>query len=286
MLAENKMNRQNLKLFIEKFKPFYEQVKSDKECLQFVTKKYRHSMQVLQIGEEIAKRDNLLQQESVEFLSLGEKALLFHDVGRFAEAGKMFEENMFANHDSWFSKKYDHGVMSYEMMKNEAGFDDVRILAALKHHGHMMEKFYEDEEFTFVKDAEIKREMTAILKWVRDADKLANFYIQKYEDNLKKDPFFVTMSEQVKNAPLSEVALAQFDAGKVILTSTITSYCDRLLCCLSWIFDLNYKASYMICAEQGYFEMLSAVLAEYNHNEELQKHIADRIRHELSARTA
>ncbi len=280
------MKRENLKLFIQKFKPFYEEVKNDADCRKFVTKKYRHSIQVLQIGEEIAKRDDLLKNESPEFLALGEKALLFHDVGRFAEAGKMYEGHLVNNHDSWFFKKYDHGVMSYEMMKNEPGFDDVRILAALKHHGHMMEKFYEDEEFSSVKNAEIKREMTAILKWVRDADKLANFYIQKYEDNLKKDPFFVTMSEEVKNAPLSEGALAQFDAGKVILTSTITSYCDRLLCCLSWIFDLNYKASYMICAEQGYFEMLLAVLAEYNHNEELQKHVANRIHHELSIRAA
>lgn len=60
------------------------------------------------------------------------------------------------------------------------------------------------------------------------------------------------MSEEVRRAPLSPEAVAQFEAGQVILTGTVKSYCDRLLCCLSWIYDLNYKASYRLCAEHGY----------------------------------
>ncbi len=277
------MNHHNLKVFIEKFKPIYAQVKSDKNCRQFAAKKYRHSIQVLQIGEEIARKDKLLSRETPDFLDLGRKALLFHDVGRFEETANMFKENFFSKRDFWFSKKYDHGVMSYEMMKDEPEFNDVRILAALKHHGHMMEDFYTDEEFAYVRDPEINRQMILILKWVRDADKLANFYIQKYENNLKYDPFFLTMSDQVREAPLSSAVLTQFDAGRVVLTSTITSYCDRLLCNLSWIFDLNYQASYQICAEQGYFDMLLNVLAEYNHDSALQQRIARRIHQVLES---
>ena len=67
---------------------------------------------------------------------------------------------------------------------------------------HMMEEFYADPEFQDVADPETGRQLLAILFWVRDADKLANFYIQRYEDNLRKDPFFVTMSEEVRRAPL------------------------------------------------------------------------------------
>ncbi len=276
------MNHHDLKIFIEKFKPIYAQVKNDKNCLHFLTKKYRHSIQVLQIGEEIARKDKLLSQENPSVLDLGKKALLFHDVGRFAETAHLFEDKAFAKNDFWFSAKYDHGVLSYEMMKNENEFNDVRILAALKHHGHMMEVFYADEEFTHISDSEIQRQMMLILRWVRDADKLSNFYIQKYENNLKLEPFFLTMSDKVRQAPVSEEVMAQFEAGKVILTSTIKSYCDRLICFLSWIFDLNYQASYQICAEQGYFDILLNVLAEYNHDVDLQQQITTRIHQELS----
>ncbi len=275
------MNRHDLNIFIKKFQPVYEQVKNDKHCLLFLTKKYRHSIQVLQIGQEIARKDKLLSRENADFLALGEKALLFHDVGRFAETAHLFEEGAFKTNDFWFSKQYDHGVLSYEMMKNEKEFNDVRILAALKHHGHMMEVFYADDEFAHISDVETERQMMSILKWVRDADKLSNFYIQKYENNLKLEPFFLTMSKQVSEAPISSAVMEQFEAGKVILTSTIKSYCDRLICFLSWIFDLNYQASYQICAEQGYFDILLNTLAEYNHDTVLQQKITARIHQEL-----
>lgn len=256
----------------------YAAVKGSGFCRRFAAKKYRHSVQVLTIGREIAARDEQLKKEDAAFHALGEKALLFHDVGRFMEVYEMYRNNAFADHGSWFSKRCDHGLLSYEMMKNEPGYNDVRILAALKHHGHMMEEFYADPEFQDVADPETGRQLLAILFWVRDADKLANFYIQRYEDNLRKDPFFVTMSEEVRRAPLSPEAVAQFEAGQVILTGTVKSYCDRLLCCLSWIYDLNYKASYRLCAEHGYFDMLLELLAEYNRDTGAQEKIARTVR--------
>jgi hypothetical protein len=272
------INHADLKLFREKFRPLYAAVKGSGFCRRFAAKKYRHSVQVLTIGREIAARDEQLKKEDAAFHALGEKALLFHDVGRFMEVYEMYRNNAFADHGSWFSKRCDHGLLSYEMMKNEPGYNDVRILAALKHHGHMMEEFYADPEFQDVADPETGRQLLAILFWVRDADKLANFYIQRYEDNLRKDPFFVTMSEEVRRAPLSPEAVAQFEAGQVILTGTVKSYCDRLLCCLSWIYDLNYKASYRLCAEHGYFDMLLELLAEYNRDTGAQEKIARTVR--------
>lgn len=284
--GEKKMNRDDLMLFKQKFRPFFEAVKTSGFCREFAAKKYRHSVQVLQIGQEIAVRDETLRKERAPFFALGEKALLFHDVGRFMEIRKMYEDNFFADHNAWFSKHYDHGEMSWQMMKNESEFNDPRILAALKHHGHMMEKFYADPEFQNITDAEIRRQTLAILLWVRDADKLANFYIQRYEDNLKKDPFFVTMSEETRRAPVSAEAYEQFAAGRVILTSTIRSYCDRLLCCLSWVYDINYRTSFQICAEYGYFDMLLELLAEYNRDRTLQQEIARRVHDRLMQKTA
>lgn len=279
------MNRADLKFFKQMFRPLYDAVYDSEFCRVFAAKKYRHSIQVLMIGREIAAREPQLQQETAQFRDMGEKALLFHDVGRFMEIYNMYRDNAFADHGSWFSKRYDHGILSYEMMKDKPGYNDIRILASLKHHGHMMEKFEQDPEFRETADSETERQLRAILGWVRDADKLANFYIQRYEDNLKKDPFFVTMSEEVRQAQLSSDVVAQFDAERVILTGTIKSYCDRLLCCLSWIFDLNYRASYQICAENGYFDMLLNLLDQYNHDKIRQRKIADKIHFYLAQKT-
>ena len=85
------------------------------------------------------------------------------------------------------------------------------------------------------------------------------------------------MSEEVRQAQLSPDVVVQFEAERVILTGTIKSYCDRLLCCLSWIFDLNYRASYQICAEHGYFDMLLDLLDQYNRDKTMQQKIADKI---------
>ncbi len=93
------------------------------------------------------------------------------------------------------------------------------------------------------------------------------------------------MSEEVRQAQLSSDVVAQFDAERVILTGTIKSYCDRLLCCLSWIFDLNYRASYQICAENGYFDMLLDLLDQYNHDKIRQRKIADKIHFYLAQKT-
>lgn len=208
------INHADLKLFREKFRPLYVAVKGSGFCRRFAAKKYRHSVQVLTIGREIAARDEQLKKEDAAFHALGEKALLFHDVGRFMEVYEMYRNNAFADHGSWFSKRCDHGLLSYEMMKNEPGYNDVRILAALKHHGHMMEEFYADPEFQDVADPETGRQLLAILFWVRDADKLANFYIQRYEDNLRKDPFFVTMSEEVRRRRCRRRRLRSLKPGR------------------------------------------------------------------------
>ena len=51
------INHADLKLFREKFRPLYAAVKGSGFCRRFAAKKYRHSVQVLTIGREIAARD-------------------------------------------------------------------------------------------------------------------------------------------------------------------------------------------------------------------------------------
>ena len=56
------INHAYLKLFREKFRPLYAAVKGSGFCRRFAAKKYRHSVQVLTIGREIAARDEQLKK--------------------------------------------------------------------------------------------------------------------------------------------------------------------------------------------------------------------------------
>ena len=56
------MNRADLKFFNRMFRPLYDAVCDSEFCRVFAAKKYRHSIQVLTIGREIAAREPLLRQ--------------------------------------------------------------------------------------------------------------------------------------------------------------------------------------------------------------------------------
>ena len=71
------INHADLKLFREKFRPLYAAVKGSGFCRRFAAKKYRHSVQVLTIGREIAARDEQLKKEDAAFHALGERRCFF-----------------------------------------------------------------------------------------------------------------------------------------------------------------------------------------------------------------
>lgn len=267
------MRHQDLINFKQYFQEALNYVLDSEFCTAFAKKKFTHSVQVLEIGRQLMAKDTRLQNRNPEFCQLAEQALLFHDVGRFKEIKLMYDENCEKIANSWFSRKHDHGVYSAEIMGDSCDYNDQRIVLPLKHHGHMIEQFYLEPEFQMITNVELKKEIEEILFLVRDADKLANFYIQKHEDNLHREPFYQLMSEDVAKAPLSTEVMEQFFNHRAIQVKTIKSYADRLVCFISWLFDFNYNTSIKICFDEGYIHNLLDVLSQYNHDTEMQEKI-------------
>lgn len=242
------------------------QVPSDSHYMQTLNHKFRHSLDVLRQGQRILQQTPELQDKDETFRALAQKALMFHDIGRFEETVQYYKAEQNGIKVAAMSDKYDHGIIGYELLQNQPMYNDIRILFTIRWHGRMMEEMQTSAMYCQIKDSPQFAEIMQILYLVRDADKLANLRVAKEQDHLRQNPFYRSLPADILNSPLSEAVKAQFFAKKVILSSTLTSFADRILQVISWIYDFNYQATVEVFRQQKYAEYLLDLLAQYHHD--------------------
>ena len=231
----------------------------------FIDRKFKHSIKVLHLGKRIMHETNELKTSSQLFADLAQKALLFHDVGRFEEAILRFNSTN-ASLESKNSNQYDHGLIGYNKLKNNHLYNDIRILIPILFHGKMIDEVKKSSEWKKISRSPYKNETKQILYLVRDADKLENLEKIKKEDKLRKDLLFRSLSQEAIYAGLSESVKQQFFAKQTISLSTIHSFADRILLVISWIFDLNYQKTKEIFKQEEYDKHLLNMLSEYHNS--------------------
>lgn len=243
----------------------------------FITHKVIHSAEVLRIGRTIMRQMPELNTKSADFKLAAERALLFHDVGRFDEGVLRWQAENNQEEIAASSLKINHCDIGYNILLKAPAYNDPRILAAVKFHGRMMEEVCAAPEWQQFMRLPEKEEIKQILFLTRDADKLANLRSIKKEQRIYHDIFYKQLSPKLRIAPLSKNVIEQFMAGKTILFPTVTSFADRILMVISWFFDINYLASLRICKEECYFEYLLKELKKFNKNKELQNDVVEKI---------
>ena len=247
------------------FKQFYREAigqVSDKSFFyQSIVHKFKHSVAVLHFGERILSETPELSNKSDDFRQAAQKALLFHDIGRFDEAVWRYRQQNLTLQDAL--EKSDHGLIGYNKLQNHPLYNDQRILFAIRYHGKMIEEVWISDMWQNIKKQPISSDAKEILFLVRDADKLANLDIIKKENHLQKDLFFQLLTSETLNAGLSDNVIDQFFARKTIVFNTVYSFADRILMVLSWIFDLNYQTTKDIFKHHKYDEYLLDLLSQY-----------------------
>ena len=229
----------------------------------FINRKFKHSIKVLHIGKHIMYETAELKREPTTFKDIAQKALLFHDVGRFEEAVLRYKTtDLSANPEK--TNQYDHGLIGYKKIKNNPNYNDARILFPVLYHGKMIEEIKKSAEWKKIAKKPYKDEAEKILFLVRDADKLENLEKIKKEDKLRNDLLFTSLAPKALNAGLSQNVKQQFFAKQTISLSTIHSFADRILLVLSWIFDLNYQKTKEIFKQQEYGQYLLNMLSQYH----------------------
>ncbi len=194
---------------------------------QLIKEKIRHSYQVLGAGNLILKNEDKYVKLSEEEKDLLKATLLLHDIGRFKEA---------------VVEKLDHGVYGAELLKNTAEFNKKEVWLAIKHHGHLIEDLYEDEEYLCLDDDE-KEEVKKYIFLIRDADKIANFYLLMNEFHEMSKLFLYP--ERYKNTgAASDLVHNRFMKHCSINKNDVTNMADQSLMFFACVFDLNYRASF------------------------------------------
>jgi len=241
------------KLLQQQYKQCREIVKKDDFFRDYADEKWRHSLQVAGAGNYILNDIEWLKNKNKKFIRMVKSAILLHDVCRFTEIVYKFK----GIHD------YDHGVGASELLKNMPQFCDIRIWLPIKHHGHIIEKLYEDEVYQQIEDANLQNEVEKICFIVRDADKIANLYMMVNEHYTL--PLFLGKDDYVPevDGKISEIVRRTAFSGTTTLRTPDSTLADRITGLLTWFTDINYQCSIDYCQKLKVVPPILEMLDKY-----------------------
>lgn len=271
--AEEKMLENEKTLIKNKYDEACKKVNNSEYHIRWLDEKIKHSYQVLGAGNYIIKHEKDFQTRPEEFIQWAKIAILLHDIGRFEE---VYQNYIHPN------ERQDHGLIGAEILRNIPHYNRPEIVLAVKHHGHLLKRFYEDMEYTNISSQKQKSDIKTILSVVMDSDKIANFQMMKQEREKFTYLFLKTRTQEQINAPLSSNILEYFFQCELIPNELVNSLSDYLLSLICWIFDLNYKTSFDFCQKLGLITNLLNILSEYNKDNDMQEKINCNIKNFLT----
>lgn len=229
--------------------------------IEVMDEKIKHSYQVLGAGNFILRHEPCFAGCKPEEIDKLQAMVLLHDIGRFYEILIMGE-----------GKRLDHGVYGAEMLSETADFSSKDITIPIRHHGHLIEELYADEEYKNLSVLEQKLiERNSFL--VRDADKLANFYllVRNFDEY---GPMFLAASEYKDpyNKNISERVNKDFFGHKCVTRGDVCNLADKALCLWSWFYDVNYDSSFLFIQRLHILERFFACLSKYWKEEEAKSY--------------
>lgn len=221
-------------LLFEEYHANYKVVQSSDYHRGYMDEKIKHSLQVAGAGNGILRNEACFQNRTPEFMEIAGTAILLHDVFRFREIKILYETG----------QKLDHGVKGAEMLKSMPDFNNILVTLPIKHHGHMIEELYADDEYKSIADEQLKEDVKHIAFAVRDADKIANWqFLMTDFENIK--PFWLKNTERSSDGQLDFTPQVWdcFCKQEVINNRLVKTNADMMLSTLCWLFDINYKTS-------------------------------------------
>ncbi len=231
------MLQQAYKLLRQESQDCVQTVTSDAYYLFYAQEKIRHSYQVMGAGNYLIRRIKWLQNKDSQYIDMVKSAVLLHDICRFAEIKQMY---LYNNH-------IDHGVAGAEFLQQIPQFNDIRIWLPIKHHGHLIEALYDDPQYQNIEDKVLQEEVKQICFIIRDADKIANFHMLAYEENMHKLFFDKEGFNPQTDGHISAVIRNEIDSTTTLPRPKERTVADQMAGFMSWYYDLNYQYSLDFC---------------------------------------
>lgn len=227
------------RLLKEKSEECLQKVAHDEFFVGYTKEKIRHSYQVMGAGNHIVPRVEWLKSKDSEYIDMVKSAVLLHDICRFAE----IEEKCLHN------RQIDHGVAGGEFLRTLPEFSDIRIWLPIKHHGHLIDALYADEEYKNIADEKLKQEVARICFIIRDADKIANLRMLAYEPKMRYLFFGKKDIAPEIDGKISEPLWKELNKDITLPRRSDATPADRMAGYLSWYYDINYQYAIDFCAK-------------------------------------
>ena len=202
-----------------------------------IEKKIRHTYNVVDISEEIAKSLNLSEEEVKLAILIG----LLHDIGRFEQAkiaGTYVD-----------TKQIDHAEIGVRLL-----FEENKIREFLPEdfeYDEIIKKaVYEHNKFKISEELNKKERLYAQI--VRDADKIDIYRMFVTDDMLKLG--YASGYTDTKN--FTEEVEDAFYNNKQLPKNKLKTMLDWLLNAIAFTYDINFKKSFFILKEKNYINII------------------------------
>lgn len=275
---------EDITLLKQVFKNCYDVVKDSLYYKLYAEEKIHHSLQVMGAGNFILKHEKAFQNRSADFILKARQAYLLHDIGRFAEIKNLYDDSKKTDNQNYNRKKYDHGVLGADFLRNFPRYNHPLIIIPIKHHGHLIEDLYGDDEYNSITDEQLKKDIETIIFLVRDADKTANFNLLKVDRQHFEELFYGETIGDIASTIIAPNLLAKFDKYQTIDKRLINTIPERILGIIAWVFDMNYKASFDFMCRAGGVDFLIEKLGERTNDKQLQQTVAKTIKNYITLR--
>lgn len=219
--------------------------------------KIEHTGRVCENILLLAKSEKIGENECM----LAESIALFHDLGRFEQ---FFKYKTFRDSDS-----ENHAVLGVKILTKErvlsrlSGEEENLILKAVEYH-NLME---------IPKNVETSSKLHFFSRLIRDADKIdiLRLVSEEYaEEEKRRNPALELYLPDARG--YSEPIVSEILNNRMAKISDMKNRNDVKLLRLSWIFDLNFPATFSLLKEYGYLEAIMSFLPETKETGILKRH--------------
>lgn len=221
-----------------------------------ISGKYYHSIRVMDLCKEIAKHNNLSEEDIKIAMIIG----LLHDYSRFEqwEKYKTFSD----------TNSIDHGDLAVERL-----FDDKEIVCYCsnkKYYDEIYDAIKYHNKYDYLETLDERNKL--FCKIIRDADKIDIIYQLSMKLDLCKESN-KSISEKIKN---------DFFKNKLLNKKDVKNGKDRTLLHLAMIFDLNFEYSFKYIKENKFIDKMFQNIENKNefkpYFEYINKYIEERSR--------
>ncbi len=213
--------------------------------------KITHTYQVINNIKIISKNLNLSKEDQ----QLAELIALLHDIGRFNELviTKKFDNNNF-NHALYGSNLLFEDKLIRNFIEDNK-YDYIIKFAIENHNKLAIEKTSNEKELLFA-------------KLIRDADKIDIYRVNKELPLNEIYPEIIDSNKDIEDSYISDEVYNSIRNRKCVVTSDRKYPLDYLLCCLAFIFDINYTETINIIKDHNF---INELIDRFNYTNEETK---------------